>query len=283
MEVICQQMPFTLIKGTFHVVGYSPDGDSIRFQANNPEHWSKVKGSPPQLNENDHVQIRLIGIDSLETHFRDCQQSMKWAISAANFLLKSLEISQVQWNEEQNIVVKAEDKVAGFILVKKTDQHGRPLAFIFSGKIDEQDGSDFFLPLDLFFRSVNYQSLLHGESYPTYYRGIAPTLRSKMTSAVNYARQNNRGLWKFDSTNKGFYVKDLFAEDKSIVILPKLFRRLVSHLENNQNWATFKNSVVKSEKVLILPHKEKKLFRDIIIQQEDFFKLAELPEDLVYL
>lgn len=26
-------MPFTIIKGTYHVVGYSPDGDSIRFQA----------------------------------------------------------------------------------------------------------------------------------------------------------------------------------------------------------------------------------------------------------
>ena len=95
-------MPFILIKGTFHVVGYSPDGDSIRFKAKNPENWSKIKGSPPQLNEDDHVQIRLIGIDSLETHFRDCQQSMKWAISAAHFLLESLEISGVKWNEEKN-------------------------------------------------------------------------------------------------------------------------------------------------------------------------------------
>ena len=276
-------MPFILIKGTFHVVGYSPDGDSIRFQANNPENWAKVKGSPPQLNEDNHVQIRLIGIDSLETHFRDCQQSMKWAISAANFLLESLEIDDVQWNEDNNIVIKAQDKVEGFILVKKTDQHGRPLAFIFKGKIDERDGSEFFLPLDLFFNSVNYQSLLYGESYPTYYRGIAPTLRSKMTHAVNRARKNNRGLWEFDSTNKGFYVKDLFAEDKSVVILPKLFRRLVSHLETNKSLENFKNSVVKSEKVLILPHKKKKLFRDIIIQQESFVKLAELPEDLVYL
>ena len=276
-------MSFILIKGTFHVVGYSPDGDSIRFKANNPEHWSKINGSPPQLNEDGHVQIRLIGIDSLETHFRDCQQSMKWAISAADFLLESLEISGVKWNEEKNIVVKAEDKTEGFILVKKTDQHGRPLAFIFQGKIDELDGNNFFLPLDLFFKSVNYQSLLYGESYPTYYRGIAPTLRTKMTNAVNYARRNNRGLWQFDSTNKGFNVRDLFEENKSVVILPKLFRRLVSYLETGEHLDNFKNSLVKSEKVLILPHKKKKLFRDIIIQQEDFFKLSELPEDLVYL
>jgi endonuclease YncB( thermonuclease family) len=283
MEVIGKQMPFILIKGTFHVVGYSPDGDSIRFKAHNPEHWSKIQGSTPQLNENDHVQIRLIGIDSLETHFRDCQQSMKWAISAANFLLESLEISEVKWDLDNNIVIKAADQVEGFILVNKTDQHGRPLGFIFSGKIDEMDGSEFFLPLDLFFTSVNYQSLLHGESYPTYYRGIAPTLRSKMTYAVNSARQKKEGVWKFDLTNQGFNVEDLFAEDKTVVILPKLFRRLVSHLETNENLDTFKNSVIKSEKVLILPHKKKTLFRDIIIQKESFIKLSELPESIVYL
>lgn len=276
-------MPFILIKGTFHVVGYSPDGDSVRFKAYNPEHWSKIQGSPPQLNEDAHVQIRLIGIDSLETHFRDCQQSMKWAISAANFLLESLEISEVKWDVDKNIVIKATDKVEGFILVKKTDQHGRPLGFIFPGTIDETDGSEFFLPLDLFFKSVNYQSLLHGESYPTYYRGIAPTLRNKMTDAVNSARNKNLGLWEFDSTNKGFNVWDLFAEDKTVVILPKLFRRLVSHLETNENLETFKHSVIKSEKVLILPHKKKKLFRDIIVQQENLVKLSELPEYLVYL
>ncbi len=276
-------MSFILIKGTFHVVGYSPDGDSIRFKANNPEHWSKIKGSPPQLNEDNHVQIRLIGIDSLETHFHDCQQSMKWAISAANFLLDSLEISGVQWNEQTNVILKAEDNIEGFILVKKTDQHGRPLGFIFKGKIDELDGSDLFLPLDLFFNSVNYKSLFYGESYPTYYRGIAPTLRSKMTQAVNHARRNNRGLWQFDLTNQGFNVWDLFAEDKTVVILPKLFRRLVSHLRTNQTVDNFKNSVVKSEKVLILPHKKKLLFRDIIIQQDHVFKLSKLPEDLVYL
>lgn len=276
-------MSFILIKGTFHVVGYSPDGDSIRFQANNLENWSKLSGIPPELNENNHAQIRLIGIDSLETHFRQCQQSFQWALSAANFLLESLEIEEVKWSEEKNIVISAKDKIEGFILVKKTDQHGRPLGFVFKGEIDYPDGEEFFLPLDLFFQSVNYQSLFYGQSYPTYYRGIAPTLRRKMTAAVNQARLEKKGLWEFDLTNHGFSVWDLFKEEKMVVILPKLFRRLVAFLEINDNLDLFKNSVVKSEKVLILPNKTKKLFRDIIIQEKDFFKLSELPEDLVYL
>ncbi|MGI0481721.1 hypothetical protein ACN4EE_13135 [Geminocystis sp. CENA526] len=276
-------MSFTLIKGTFHAVGYSPDGDSIRFKAYNPENWSKLIGIPPQLNEFNHVQIRLIGMDSLETHFLQCQQSVKWALSAANFLLQSLEIDGVKWNQEQNSIVKADDNIEGFILAKKTDQHGRPLGFVFKGNIDVKDGEIFFLPLELFFESVNYQSLLHGESYPTYYRGLAPTLRKKMTLAVNHAKKHNLGVWKCDSTNKGFHVWDLFDEEKDIVILPKLFRRLVSYLETNQELEGFKYSVVKSEKVLVLPAQTKKLFRDIIIQEDTIFKLSELPEDLVYL
>jgi endonuclease YncB( thermonuclease family) len=276
-------MSFILIKGTYHVLGYSPDGDSIRFKADNPENWSKLMGIPPQLNEFNHVQIRLIGMDSLETHFLQCQQSVKWALSAANFLLKHLEIDGVKWNQEQNIIIEAKDNIKGFILAKKTDQHGRPLGFVFKGNIDIKDGEIFFLPLELFFQSVNYQSLLSGESYPTYYRGLAPTLRKKMTVAVNHARKQNLGVWKSDSTNKGFDVWDLFNEEKDIVILPKLFRRLVSYLETNQELEGFKSSVVKSEKVLILPAQTKKLFRDIIIQEDTIFKLSELPEDLVYL
>lgn len=276
-------MTFILIKGTYHVLGYSPDGDSVRFLADNPENWSKLGGITTVLNENNHAQIRLIGIDSLETHFLQCQQNLKWALSAANFLLDCLEIDGVKWDLENNTILKGNDNIRGFILVKKTDQHGRPLAFVFKGDVDEKDGSEFFLPLDLFFKSVNYQSLVAGESYPTYYRGIAPTLRKKMTLAVVEARNSKRGLWEFDSTNQGFSPWDLFDETKTVIILPKLFRRLVSYLETSDNLNNFKNSVVKSEKVLVLPHKNKKSFRDLILQEDHLFRLSELPENLVYL
>lgn len=276
-------MSFTLIKGTFHVVGYSPDGDSIRFKAFNPENWAKLAGISPSLNEDNHVQIRLLGIDSLETHFRDCKQSLKWALSAANFLLQALEIDEVKWNEDHTIVTKAKDGIEGFILAKKTDQHGRPLAFIFTGKVDMKDSEKFFLPLEFLPLSINYKSLQNGQSYPTYYRGIAPSLRKKMTHIVTHARQEKIGLWEHDMTNEGFRVWDLFIEQKKVVILPKLFRRIVSYLETNQDIENFQHSLIKSEKILILSTGKKALLRDIIIQDNELIKLAELPENLVYL
>lgn len=35
-------MSFILIKGTFHILGKEPDGDSVRFKANNKAHWKKL-------------------------------------------------------------------------------------------------------------------------------------------------------------------------------------------------------------------------------------------------
>ncbi|MGB1253110.1 MAG: thermonuclease family protein [Candidatus Promineifilaceae bacterium] len=68
-------MDYYLIKGTFHVVGYSPDGDSIKFRASNPKNWNKIdtdfrKKFDQQL-ASDHglVQLRLQGVDALETHY----------------------------------------------------------------------------------------------------------------------------------------------------------------------------------------------------------------------
>jgi len=52
-------MPFTIIKSTFHVLGYSPDGDSIRFRADNEANWATLSGRPPRLNARRHAQLRL--------------------------------------------------------------------------------------------------------------------------------------------------------------------------------------------------------------------------------
>ena len=68
-------MNYTLIKGTFHIVGQSPDGDSIKFKANNSARWDEiVTEHRERLEENiakedGFVQLRLQGVDALETHY----------------------------------------------------------------------------------------------------------------------------------------------------------------------------------------------------------------------
>ena len=68
-------MTYRLIKGVFHVVGHSPDGDSIKFRANNAARWKQIEASDREkfdealAKEDGVVQLRLQAIDALETHY----------------------------------------------------------------------------------------------------------------------------------------------------------------------------------------------------------------------
>ena len=68
-------MDYYLIKGEFHVVGYSPDGDSLMFEAKSKKGWNKIVTSHREIfnskleDGGGSVQLRLQGIDALETHY----------------------------------------------------------------------------------------------------------------------------------------------------------------------------------------------------------------------
>ena len=62
-------MPFRVIPGRFHVVGYSPDGDSMRFAPDDIARLSGLAGPPARINARGHVQLRFEGVDTLETHY----------------------------------------------------------------------------------------------------------------------------------------------------------------------------------------------------------------------
>jgi endonuclease YncB( thermonuclease family) len=62
-------MPLTVIKGRFRVAGAAPDGDSARFYPEDPDAFAKA-GLRVRANAKGGVQLRLDGIDALETHYR---------------------------------------------------------------------------------------------------------------------------------------------------------------------------------------------------------------------
>ncbi|MCA9913653.1 MAG: hypothetical protein KC496_09905, partial [Anaerolineae bacterium] len=68
-------MKYILIKGVYLAVGYSPDGDTIRFQAHNPDLWQHIQTENREIFEEKMQQddgcvtLRLQGIDALETHY----------------------------------------------------------------------------------------------------------------------------------------------------------------------------------------------------------------------
>ncbi|MGH7966457.1 MAG: hypothetical protein ACRERD_32305, partial [Candidatus Binatia bacterium] len=107
-------MPFTLIKGTFHVVGYAPDGDSIRFQAEHIERWALLDGPLVALNARGHAQLRIEAIDTLETHYQDHHQPPRLAKAALKLLLTQLGIKNVKFNQARTRVISATDGTRGY-------------------------------------------------------------------------------------------------------------------------------------------------------------------------
>jgi len=235
-------MPFTLIKGTFHVVGYSPDGDSIRFKAEHRQNWGLLDGPGVELNAKEHAQLRVEAIDTLETHFQGHHQPLSLANAAMNFLLREVGIKDVKLNETKTKVVSAEDGSRGYILSNKAEGNRRPISFVFAGEADENDGSRIFLSPQRLESSLNHKSALAGLAYPTYYTGLFSDLRQKITSAVNQARQDGgNGIWKEDKTTKGFVVSNIQAVTDQNVILPKLFRRIISYMGDGGTIDGFKD------------------------------------------
>src|SRR5262245_62040454 len=106
-------MGLFLIKGSFHVTGYSPDGDSIRFRANAVANWSLLGPGTLETNDKQHVQTRFQGIDALETHYSqggaEDHQPIELARAARDLVLDELNITGVTWNTGQTKVVAAND------------------------------------------------------------------------------------------------------------------------------------------------------------------------------
>jgi len=50
---------YKVIKGIYHVKGYSPDGDSIRFEADDPSNWDYFNWNAPYKKKVKKKQLRM--------------------------------------------------------------------------------------------------------------------------------------------------------------------------------------------------------------------------------
>jgi len=276
-------MPFTLIKGTFHVSGYEPDGDSIRFKANDPAHWDKLAGPKVELNARKHAQLRIEAIDTLETHYKGEHQPLKFARAAMEFLLSGLGITNVQFSASGLRVTAANDGTPGYILSRTTEGKRRPVAFVFAGSTSEPDGSALNLTRTRLKKSLNYKSVAAGLAYPTYYEGFFPDLRTTMTNAAVAARQNGKGLWPDDRTTTGFKVAGMTAVTERYVILPKLFRRIVAFLEGGGSIAGFKQYLATHrDPVFELSNGHSTHLDTFVVVSGSKVRLTVKPEQLVF-
>jgi len=286
-------MPFTLIKGTFQVVSYSPDGDSIRFHPGDPNLIrGLLNGDRAKLNMRGDVQLRIEAIDTLETHFTppsggspSLHQPVDLARAATDALLEFVGIADVAWDQQRRNVVSAADGTPGYILARSVERNGRPVAFVYAGDADEADGADVFLDSARLRASYNYTATSSGLAYATFYKGLFSDLRDELASAASAARAAGKGVYAEDGSQVGFNATNLGVITDEVPIMPKLFRRLSDYMVSSGSAVGFTSTLEAArEPVLDLTTSNFTHF-DTLIEQADgstTIKLTRFPESLVF-
>ncbi len=227
----------TIVKGTFRIVGASPDGDSVRFYPEDVGVWARA-GIAVKANAASGVQLRLDAIDALETHYTPPHANGMWrqpaefGDGAATALLDLLGFSGVSRDERGYVTAATPAETPGYILTRFADKYGRAVAMVYAGgrRGRAADASTVYLGIDEMRRAVNYQLLAAGWVYPTFYSKLYFDLRSDLAAAATAARDAKSGVWAADATLPGFTLRSRVQLTDELVILPKLFRRLAEYL-----------------------------------------------------
>jgi endonuclease YncB( thermonuclease family) len=226
---------YYIIHGTFIIdrdgLGpYMPDGDTIRFEPDNPQHLARLprRGAQPK----SPASIRFEAIDALEK-----DQNLAQAKAPRDKMFELLGLGQVSIDFSSGgfqIQDANAGESRGYILANSLDKYGRIIAFVFAGESGRPDGSVITPTQNDIDQSVNWQLIEAGLVYPTFYSTLHIDLMEGLVVAARTAREANTGLWsKAVGTPSTPAVIQNIGELKNLVLFPTLHRRLDDYLVSN--------------------------------------------------
>jgi endonuclease YncB( thermonuclease family) len=274
---------YKVIAGTFHVKGYQPDSDSIRFVANNPSNWDFFAWETEYDKTSKKNQLRLEAIDAPEIHYEGYQQPHLFAFAAFESMLGMLGIKSVVYSHTRTNVVDASDGKPGFIASARIDRFGRPESYIFQKSAKLTDGAvmdSATLPIE---NSLNFQLVSEGLVYPTFYATTDRTIAEQIRTVVARARTTKRGIWSLDRSSD-FTIWDMRTLQEDILILPRMFRRIVGFLENYADFEKFSEYLAKQRDTLVLwDGTKKKSLADLMKINGRHVQMSTPIEDILFL
>ena len=296
-------MSYKLIKGQFHIFypdiprqGPEPDGDTLKFQPDNPSlveqlHRENPGTASPGFNSRGMINLRFEGIDALETHFQGTHQNLEWAIAARDAVLAAAGFGQVEfWDDLPYKVQSVENHPRpGYILANTLDGHGRIISFVYPGTTPLMDGAEVWLDVPTLNASINAELIASGLVYPAFYTTLPIELQDALADATRQARSQQLGLWPSATATPTIpaTITDL-ATLEELVIWPKLFRRLASYFSaGNTSLANFETwlraDVQDRDDRVLLPNRELGNMHDLIAIDGDQLTMVYLPEDVIIL
>ena len=145
----------------------------------------------------------------------------------------------------------ADDGKSGFIASATTDRFGRPISYLFPKSAKLTDGvviDSADLPIE---KSLNFQLAREGLVYPTFYTTTDRILAEKIRAVVARARKTKRGIWSIDRT-PDFMLWDIRTIQEDILLMPKLFRRLVGFFDKYSDFGKLEEYMAKQRDNLVL-------------------------------
>jgi endonuclease YncB( thermonuclease family) len=285
-------MSLRLIKGKYRILHSRPDGDSVHFFPDDTEAFAKLR-LKAHLSPAGSVQLRLDAIDALETHYTPRanggltqHQPLPLAHAPADRLLALIGFTDVK-RDRETVVSATPEETPGYILTRFADKYGRPVAFAYAGEAREPDLSQVRVTAPMLRESVNHRLLAEGLVYPTFYSKLYPELRVELTAAALSARRSGSGVWAADATTSGATVTSLADLDDHVVILPKLFRRLVDYLAlgaGNVSLDRFTDFLAaRDDRLFVISEAHATGLDTITAVAGQKLRLTHPPEDLIFI
>jgi endonuclease YncB( thermonuclease family) len=285
-------MSLRLIKGQYRILHSQPDGDSVHFFPDDPEAFAKLR-MEAHPSPAGSVQLRLDAIDALETHYTPHahggftqHQPLALAHAPADRLLALLGFSDVK-RDRETVTSATPDQTPGHILTRFADKYGRPVAFAYAGETGRPDLGQVHVTAPMLRESVNYRLLAEGLVYPTFYSKLYPDLRVELTAAAQAARKAGYGVWAGDTTTSGATITSLDDLDDHVVILPKVFRRLVDYLAlgaGNVSLDRFTNFLAtRNDRLFVISEAHATGLDTITAVAGQKLRLTHPPEDLIFI
>ena len=230
---------WTWARGQLAVLGYAPDGDSVRFLPDDPATLRRLTdGDRLEVSERDGtVQLRLDAIDAPESHYQG--QAQPLADPARDDLLAAAGFTGLRYSTDGEGTVEATtpERVPAAIAASLVETNGRPVALLFVGDAATSypDGTAVTVDEALFDRSLNAAQTRIGRVYLTLYTSTPEAARTRF---IALAREAGAGtpaplagtVWAADRS-AGFRVTtQADVGPQGSLVLPKLFRRVTDYL-----------------------------------------------------
>jgi endonuclease YncB( thermonuclease family) len=224
---------FFALRGRLKIEGKQPDGDSVRFIADNRRNYDELERSEriQPTRSDGSVQLRFEGVDAPEVHYGKASQPL--GVEVRDDLLAWLGFMDVTYSPDGVTVVSGTpDTVRAAILSQIAEVNGRPVAYLLVDQDDVLPADGTWVHVDdaLLDRTVNARLLREGLAYLTLYTSSPKRHRRRLRAIAAEARSAGRGVWAMDDTVGWLLTEQDDIGPKGQLILPKLFRRCTDYL-----------------------------------------------------